>query len=462
MGTIVKGDLGTVSAASAPVSMDLTPVTVPAGATIFVTVMEKSVSRGSVSDSAGNIYFHILEQAPNNNTANGLLQTYYTVNVYPMVGGTITYAKNTPPNFCCMSAMYVTGVYRVADNFDGNASNLTFGNSTTPSVTSFGPSLFDSGELVVGAVGWSTTTNDTFTQDSVNGAYSTPPAFFLSTSGQAAIAGGSLVRTGTAPITYAPTIGASNPWAAIFQSFIPEPPQSPLIKVYSLGTASGTAGATVDLPGVTVPAGSTIFVAAYEKNTTSGGPGTFADSVGNSYPLINDSSIGTVTNGHATNNYASNSLALNNGTITYTKRVSGVFTSLVALYVTGLRKNSPLDQNSTAQNFASSATPNSGNIFPTVGGQLIIETVFWVAGGGDIFTQPSTWSSPPDVTINAGSAAGIAGAYFVMPTAYSSVIRPNYNPLLNNVRSWGVFSQTFFAATPEPGHDDTSLGVNDA
>src|SRR5438477_2070786 len=98
------------------------------------------------------------------------------------------------------------------------------------------------------------------------------------------------------------------------------------IRVYSLGTASGTAGATISISGLTIPPGSLIFIAVLEKNVTDGFNGSLADSASNNYPNINGSSIQTLANGRAMTFYAFNSTALNNGTITYTKRISGVLT----------------------------------------------------------------------------------------------------------------------------------------
>lgn len=225
------------------------------------------------------------------------------------------------------------------------------------------------------------------------------------------------------------------------------------INVYNLGTASGTAGATVALSGITVPAGAFIFVAAYEKNT-GGQSGTISDG-SNSFPQINSASVGTAINGRAQTFEAFNCNALTGGTLTYTKGVSGVFASISVFYATGiLRTRDPLDTGSITQNSFTDNSPNDSSTL-SFAGQLVVGAVFWVAGVGDTFSQDTAdgWSFPPNVLIDSAGAAGIGGGFLLPDVSNNS---PFYGPLLNNSRTWIVFMQAF-QAEQASGHDNVNL-----
>lgn len=228
------------------------------------------------------------------------------------------------------------------------------------------------------------------------------------------------------------------------------------IQVFNAGTASGTAGATIAITGVNVPVGSMIYIAVLEKNVTDGFNGSLADSAGNNYPNINGSSIQTLSNGRAMSFYAFNSKLLTNGTITYTKRISGVFTMMSAVYATGvLAIRDPLDQNTITNNFNSSSTPNSGSVFPQFNNELIIGANFWVAGVGDVFTQAPNWTSLPYTQIDSTGQAGI-GAGYLINTGTSTV---NYDTNIGNAHSWANFMQGFQPGIP-PSDDVEFMAIN--
>ena len=231
------------------------------------------------------------------------------------------------------------------------------------------------------------------------------------------------------------------------------------ISVIDLGTASGTAGSTVTISSVTVPAKSLIFVLAFE-NTTGANFGSLGDGASNSYSPINGQFPNNVTaNGVVQTHYAFNVAALNNSTITYTKFTSGVFASIAILYATGILSTSnPLDPVFTVGISGSGTlmTVTSGS--PASSGELVIGAVGWNAGAGDTFSQDvanGAYAFPPDVLITSGSSNGIGGG-FLINSGISSV---TYAPTLNNSRPWAAIIQAFSAAPVSQPDAVTLIGV---
>jgi hypothetical protein len=198
-------------------------VTVPAGgvpakAHIVVCIADNGSSGagGSVTDTAGNTYLGAGNNGGNIYNVNSAGATKVTAAVFRERTGlalnqndTITYTLTTGATAADMSAFYVTGLANVgSDNVSFNNTTAT-GNSATPSVTSGTPRDF--GEFCVGIVGAATVVS-TFTQDSTNAAWASPPGQ-ISLAGPVLV-GGNVVNVGKTALTYAPTFNITDQWAA--------------------------------------------------------------------------------------------------------------------------------------------------------------------------------------------------------------------------------------------------------
>jgi len=183
---------------------------VPVGALIVVCVSDNSVSGtgglNAVADTGGNVYTSAVQANNNNAAANGC-GIMYTANVTKALvnTNTITYTLGTATSSAAVAAFYIKGAPTLIE-----AKNSATGSSTTPSVTSGTPSV--AGDLFIGMVS-ATTLVSSFTQDSTNAAWASPP-------GQVSIAapplgGGNVVNAGAGTRTYAPTFGTTDTWAAL-------------------------------------------------------------------------------------------------------------------------------------------------------------------------------------------------------------------------------------------------------
>jgi hypothetical protein len=222
------------------------------------------------------------------------------------------------------------------------------------------------------------------------------------------------------------------------------------VVVTDLGTASGTIGGTISITGVNVPAGSLIYVFAFEKNIT--GDLGFAFDSSQTYNILSATSPDSnVLEGTATVFYIANCLALVGDTITYFKGTPGIYASMAVLYVTGVQQQpDPVVAAGTATGTGSSPSVTLGPFLSS--GDLIICNLAWSAGAGDTFTQDSThaaFATPPDTLIASGSSAGIAGGFVV----YMNTAALTYAPALNNARPWAVLMQGFRPGVDSPGHD---------
>lgn len=125
-----------------------------------------------------------------------------------------------------MGLLSVTGVAQVADAKDQH--NEANGTSTTPSATT--PSQTQSGDLVIGTLGWvAAGGTPSFTQDSTNGSYSSPPA--LNNGNPLSVAGGHFTLSGSGAVTYAPTISSSAAWGIIAMTFKAASTQAPFVNM---------------------------------------------------------------------------------------------------------------------------------------------------------------------------------------------------------------------------------------
>jgi hypothetical protein len=214
---------------------------VPAAAQIIVCTSDNgSVATGaSVTDTAGNTY--LIPNAIGLAHVAGLSVAAYRARTGLALvnGNTITYTPTTGATLSHISAFYVLGLDNVAG--DTGAYFAATGTSTAPSVTSLTP--VTGGEFFIGVVGGATLVVS-FTQDSTNAAWASPP-------GQASLAatvlvGGNVVNPSKTTLTYAPTLGTSDTWIAVIYALFVAPtsgwePQLPVVPSRSLSYRKTTA-----------------------------------------------------------------------------------------------------------------------------------------------------------------------------------------------------------------------------
>jgi hypothetical protein len=182
---------------------------VPQGSQIFVVFAENSGSgTASVADSASNTYF---AQATSN-TGIGVY-IFRETNLAALVNGnTIVITLSVGATLGAADAFYVVGLKTSAIDASQNAS----GSSSTPSVTSTTPTK--QWDFFVGAVAGASVA--TPTQDSTNGAWSSPPG--VVSSAAPVLVGGTLTRTAATAQTYAPTLNTSDVWCATIVGYLTE------------------------------------------------------------------------------------------------------------------------------------------------------------------------------------------------------------------------------------------------
>lgn len=207
-------DLGT-AADTASATCALTGVTVPAGATILMMAYEKTTtgSGGTFADTGGsNAYLSLTGGFPNNTQNQGLVGVWQVPNASALSGATITYTKNTSGVQTQISGAYLTNTTGITTG------TFNAGLSTNPSATI---SSTSSGEIIIGWVGFNAVSGDTFTQDSANGSYATPPDILIANGN--GIAGGSFIKGAAGSISYAPSISNSRTWGAIIAAYAAAP-----------------------------------------------------------------------------------------------------------------------------------------------------------------------------------------------------------------------------------------------
>jgi len=431
----------------------------PKGSLIFAAVYEQNTTGvpGTMTDLAGNSYTRLSSVSPNNDISQGVVSTYYSFNSSSVA--LCTYTLSSSSAKALGSGMWASGLLRSANPVDTPALPIpTTGNSSAPLNTT---NILNTvgGELVMGVVGWPGLNTDTFTQDSTHGF----SGIFNTKFGGACLGGGYQVRSGTtAPIIYSPQIDPSNFWGESIAIFKAAP--QPTISVYSLGTFSDTPSATVTMSGINVPRGALIFLAAFERNSN-GQVGTYSDTAGNTYRVINDTTpAGNAANGTVSARYAYNAKPLTNGTITYTKRTAGVATAISVFYATGiLGTSNPLDVSIGNGDFGTSASQIINASGPlTNATELVVGVMGWVTGASNTFTQDKTesWSAPPDGFVNTGMGIGIGAGFYISQVTDT----PSYTTFVSGAaKPYAILIQAFMAGGfPAPAPDDTTLGVNDA
>jgi hypothetical protein len=168
------------------------------------------------------------------------------------------------------------------------------------------------------------------------------------------------------------------------------------ITVTDIGATTAAASQTVALTGVTVPAGSFIYVAVTDyNNPTLSSYGTLSDGVNASYTPIYQHGSGSDRT--FSEFIVWNSLALNNATITYTSPLTNSYLAISALYASNiLTSANPLDVQAS-QAFGS-WTPSTS--FTPAISELAVATIHFVLSGLQTpgFTQDTVdgWNFPPD------------------------------------------------------------------
>jgi hypothetical protein len=193
------------------------------------------------------------------------------------------------------------------------------------------------------------------------------------------------------------------------------------IAVTNIGTAQNTAGASLTLGSVTVPAGSLIVVGVNEKSSTSNATG-ISDTAGNFYQfgIAIGNNNNSTTNGYSVFYYCYNSIAMSGGTITYTKGSSGSAVALAAFYATGVTRTSACYDTSfrIGSRALGSAPAVASNGAPKQGGSLVVAILGFNGTSSDTLTQDAgngTWAAPPNYLANSGGTANIGGAYQIAP-----------------------------------------------
>lgn len=185
---------------------------VPQFATIVVGACDSAqkLLSATVSDNVNGSYLSKIAFFINGNPSNGDFCVWaFALSAALTSADSITISGLTSDTVAA-SAFYVTGVTGVSLTAD------TDGSSATPSVGPLTPTV--PGSAIAGFVFTAGPSGDTFTQDSTDGSYATPPNRVGTTGGTASanrtVAGGTLIQATPAAISYKPTLGTSRAWGA--------------------------------------------------------------------------------------------------------------------------------------------------------------------------------------------------------------------------------------------------------
>jgi hypothetical protein len=192
---------------------------VPVGATVFVCcAVTASGASGSIADTGFNIYSIFGSKTNNNSSTNGTGFLFAAAVTTALVSGnTIVWTLGSGVSLAAVNVFYVLGLTVSASTgnvaSDGSVAAAA-GSSANPSVTSATPTV--GGDFFVGMVS-GTTLVSSFTQDSTNAAWASPPGQ-VSTAAPV-LGGGNVVNPSATTRTYAPTFGTSDTWAALVGGF---------------------------------------------------------------------------------------------------------------------------------------------------------------------------------------------------------------------------------------------------
>ena len=214
--TIAVTNIGTTSGTTASaITIAIPGGGVPAHATIIVAITDANAA-GTIpsapTDTVNTYTVTITSRTIDALNADGIVAVAYSGNVSALTSAnTISYTPVSSSG-ASMTAFYVTGVLPQSNPINAAATATSDGSSAAPSVTMAG-ALTAIPSLLVGVIGVKGAATHAFTQDSTHAAYATPPTLVTSTTNWQ-VAGGSVIRTATTAIAYAPTI-TSAPWGAI-------------------------------------------------------------------------------------------------------------------------------------------------------------------------------------------------------------------------------------------------------
>lgn len=155
--------------------------------------------------------------------------------------------------------------------------------------------------------------------------------------------------------------------------------------VGNTAVASGNAA----VAGVTIPAGSLIYVQTEDKSN-SASDGTLSDGGINTYVKIARANLnGVQANGNLVVWYVKNCNALSGATLTFTPAIAGPnYVGLI--YATGIDTVAPLDTAVTASATGSSTAPSVTSGTPAVSGELFVGAV---AATSSTYTADGAWTS---------------------------------------------------------------------
>lgn len=187
---------------------------VPAGALILITVSDSSIinTNSTCTDTAGNTYTSRHGKTKNNVAANGFANFWESDNSLALVSGNtiVVHVGSATTANISANACYVTGVSnRASGPYNAAVSAETSGSSTTPSVTSNVPAT--AGQIFF-AYAAGTTLIASFTQDSTNATWASPPGSVSNAAPP--LGGGNVINNTLSARTYAPTFGTTDTWAA--------------------------------------------------------------------------------------------------------------------------------------------------------------------------------------------------------------------------------------------------------
>lgn len=205
--TPVATNIGTNTSTSGA-TCAITGVNAPVGAAIVVVIVETSATAGSVSDSVNGKYN--LAASEQFNTSADVGAVFYFQDAAALAAASITYTKGVSGATVAMTAFYITGV---ATTFalDPLVTAIANGSSVAPKVNSGAPAY--NNELIIGATFCAGA--PTYTQSA---GMATPPNS-VSSSTTVSVFGGSVNTPQGVAVSYAPTLGTSETWAAIILGF---------------------------------------------------------------------------------------------------------------------------------------------------------------------------------------------------------------------------------------------------
>lgn len=182
------------------------------------------------------------------------------------------------------------------------------------------------------------------------------------------------------------------------------------VAVTDLGTNNNSAGATLTLTSVTVPAGAFIFVVVNEAVATTSG--TFSDGGTNSYTAAAQTTLSNNA-GRVTVFYAYNATALSSATFTFTKAASGHATSISAFYATGIKTSAdPRDTSFQNTSTGNTASPTVTSNAPTAADEFVVGVCAHSNAAARTYTQDSTHNfNTPITATNSQATAALGGGH---------------------------------------------------